>query len=55
MWLNGLSQQEKAEMFLDLLQAFSTDVITEKEFRESLAKLGYNATDIEDLVRSPKP
>lgn len=54
-WLNGLSSQEKSEIFLDACEAFHTDIISEKEFRETLAKLGYNATEIEDLVRNPQP
>lgn len=55
LWLNGLSQAEKDEMFLDACEAFQTERISEKEFRETLAQLGYNATDIEDLVRNPSP
>lgn len=54
-WLNGLSQEDKDEMFSDACAAFSHDIIGEKEFRETLGKLGYNATDIEDEVRRNRP
>jgi len=54
-WLASLSQSEKDEMYLDSCVAFETEVINEKEFRETLAKLGYNATDIEDIVRDNRP
>lgn len=50
-WLSGLSQSDKDEMFLDSCDAFSSGVISEDEFRLSLAKLGYNATDIEGYVK----
>lgn len=55
--LSGLSQADKDEIFLDACVAFATTVINEKEFRETLAKLGYNATDIEYEVRvnAPQP
>ena len=54
-WLNGLSDQDKIEMYLDACAAFNSEVITEKEFRACLAQLGYNATDIEDTVRQHAP
>lgn len=56
-WLDGLDKSERDEIFLDACQAFTTTVITEKEFRETLARLGYNATDIDDEVKehAPKP
>ncbi len=46
-----LTQSEKDEIYLDLCVAFESDVITESEFRKGLASLGYNATDISDIVR----
>lgn len=54
-WLNGLSREERTELFLDACAAYNNDQIGEKEFIETLAKLGYNATDIEDLVKSNVP
>lgn len=54
-WLSGLSSEEKSEMILDAVDAFCRDIITEKEFRETLIRLGYNATDIEDSVKQHRP
>lgn len=54
-WLNGLSDDEKREMFDDSSAAFSVDLINEKEYRATLIKLGYNATDIEDCVKQYRP
>ena len=54
-WLNGLSQQDKDEMVADACDAFAKTIISEVEFRQHLAKLGYNATDIEDEVRRNAP
>lgn len=54
-WLASLSQQEKDEMFLDLCSAFNTETIGEQEFRQSLARLGFNATDIEGYVNEHRP
>lgn len=50
-WLNGLSTDERLEMYEDACLAFKNDIISEKEFRLHLAKLGYNASDIEDEVK----
>lgn len=55
MWHDQLSQSEKDEMVLDAVQAFIAEEINEKELRETLVNLGYNATDIEDIVRKPQP
>jgi hypothetical protein len=54
-WLNGLSDQDKAEMYLDATAAYNCEIISEKEFRATLVKLGYNATDIEDAVKQHAP
>lgn len=54
-WLNGLSQSEKDEMYLDACSAYSSGIIDEKELRETLAKLGYNATDINDVEKEHRP
>jgi hypothetical protein len=54
-WLNGISQAEKDEMYLDACEAFNCNIITEREFRDTLGRLGYNATDIEDCVRQHSP
>lgn len=54
-WLNGLSTGERLEMYEDACLAFKNDIISEKEFRSHLAKLGYNASDIDDEVRRNAP
>lgn len=56
-WLNGLSREERNEMFADACDAFQKTIINEREFREALSKLGLNATDVDDEVRrnAPKP
>lgn len=54
-WLSGLSSADKDEMYLDACEAFNAEQINEREFREQLAKLGYNATDIEDCVKQHQP
>ena len=52
-----LTQEEKDEIFLDLTSAFEQDQITELDFRMGLRRIGFNATDIEDMVKiyRPKP
>lgn len=54
-WLSGLSSSEKEEMYLDACEAYNAEQINEQEFRSQLAKLGYNATDIEDCVKQHQP
>jgi predicted PilT family ATPase len=54
-WLNGLSREEIKEMIEDVCTAFNNMVITEDELRTSLAKLGLNATDIQELVEQNRP
>lgn len=54
-WLSGLSSEEKEEIYLDLCEAFNAEQINEDEYRAQLAKLGYNATDIEDCVKQHQP
>lgn len=54
-WLNGLSDEDRREMFVDACDAFAKTIISEREFRQTLSKLGYNATDIEDEVRRNAP
>lgn len=54
-WLNGLSQSEQDEIYLDACEAFTANQIDEREFREVLNKLGYNATDTEDCVKQYRP
>lgn len=56
-WLNGLSDEDKKEMFEDNCAAYNQGIIELREFTLCLAKLGYNATDIADLERfyRPKP
>lgn len=49
--IEQLTQAEKDEIYLDLCQAFEESVISEANFRRELASIGYNATDIEDVVR----
>lgn len=50
-WLNGLSSQDRREMYEDAIAAFKREDINEWEFRQTLVKLGYNAKDIEDEVK----
>lgn len=50
-----LSQSEKDEIYLDCCVAFEIGLIPESVFRAELARLGYNATDIEDVVRQHRP
>lgn len=54
-WLSGLSPSERDEMYLDCSEAFNSEIISEQEYREQLAKLGFNATDIEECVTQHKP
>lgn len=54
-FLNGLSGEERAEIYLDMCTAFNTRVILEEEFRATLGELGYNATDIEEIVTQHAP
>jgi hypothetical protein len=54
-WRASLSDEEADEIFKDLCDNFNADIISEKEFRLGLAKLGYNATDIEDNVKFYRP
>lgn len=54
-WLNGLSAEERTEIYLDACAGFNGEFINEAGFREVLAKLGYNATDIEETVRQHAP
>lgn len=51
-WLNGLSTEDRLEMYEDAIDAYKRAVISERELRLTLAKLGYNAKDIEDEVRN---
>lgn len=50
-----LTPSEKDEIYLDACVAFETGVISEEEFRATLARLGYNATDIDYVVREHRP
>lgn len=54
-WLNGLSTEERLEMYEDAIEAFKQRMISEYDLRLTLAKLGYNASDIEDEVRHNAP
>lgn len=55
MWLNGLNDEDKKEMFSDNCAAYNTGVIGLLEFTLCLAKLGYNATDIAELEQFYRP
>jgi hypothetical protein len=55
MWINGLSDQDRKEMFSDNCDAYNSGAIGLTEFTLCLAKLGYNATDIADLERFYRP
>lgn len=51
-WLNGLSTDDRLEMYEDAIEAFKRGIISEADLRFTLAKLGYNAKDIDDEVRN---
>jgi hypothetical protein len=51
-WLNGLSTEERLEMYEDAIEAFKRAVISEEDLRRTLAKLGYNASDIEAEIKN---
>lgn len=53
-WLNGLSTEDRLEMYEDAIDAYRRAVIGEPELRATLAKLGYNAKDIDDEVQNAK-
>lgn len=54
-WYDQLSQSEKDEMFLDACAAYNNCQIDELDLRKTLAKLGYNAKDIEDIEKEHRP
>lgn len=54
-WYDGLSQTEKDEMYLDACAAYAAGSIDELDLRQTLAKLGYNATEIEETERQHRP
>lgn len=54
-WLNGLSDEDRKEIYEDNCAAYQSGVIGEKEFLECLIKLGYNATDIEEAEKFYRP
>lgn len=49
------TQQERDEHFLDLCAGFKDGLVDESIFRIELGQLGYNATDIEDIVKQNAP
>jgi hypothetical protein len=54
-WLNSLSREEWKEIYDDACDAYATGRIDVTEFRLTLAKLGLNASDIEDDVKLQGP
>lgn len=54
-WLNGLSDQDKREMYEDTCAAYQTGQINLLTFTQSLARLGYNATDIAEAEKFYRP
>jgi hypothetical protein len=54
-WLNGLSDDDKREMYEDNCSAYQAGYIGYNEFYQCLVKLGYNATDIADAERFYRP
>jgi len=54
-WLNSLSREDWKEIYDDACDAYATGRINEQEFRLTLAKLGLNASDIEDDVKLQGP
>lgn len=53
-WWLKLSPEEKEQMIEAACDKFAGGEITEQEFREQLANLGMNATDISDHVKENK-
>lgn len=54
-WLSGLSDDDKKEMYEDNCAAYQAGLIDFKEFILALAKLGYNATDIDEAEKFYRP
>lgn len=55
MWHDSLSQSDKDEMYLDACAAYTSGMIDELDLRKTLATLGYNATEIEEIERQHRP
>ncbi len=49
-----LNSAEKQEVYDAAVELFEAGEMTEELFRTTLGHLGYNATDIEDIVREHK-
>jgi len=54
-WLQSLSREEWREIFDDACASYNTGIIDDQEFRMILAKLGFNASDIQDKVKEHQP
>ena len=54
-WLSSLSDEDKKEMYGDSCAAYQAGTIDFKEFTLTLAKLGYNATDIYEAEKFYRP
>lgn len=54
-WLNGLSDEDKKEMYADICAAYQSGTIDEKDLRQQLGYLGYNATDIQEAEKFYRP
>lgn len=54
-WMNGMSSEEKGERYAAYCEEYQADRLGMKEFILALAKLGYNATDIEEAEKFYRP
>ena len=54
-WHDGLSREEIREMTDDTCAAYEASLIDYNELRLSLAKLGYNATEIAEYEKQFRP
>lgn len=55
MWINQFSTEEVREMIDDACTAFYNMSITQSELYQQLARLGLNATDIEEKIKENTP
>lgn len=54
-WMNGLSREERQEVYEDRCAAYQQGIMSLQKFTIDLAKLGYNATDIAEAERFYRP
>lgn len=54
-WLNGMSEEEKIERYEAYCAEYQAGRLNMSDFIQLLAKLGYNATDIEEAEKFYRP